>query len=83
LRLKACALFGGGLLILRELFDARLLLVGLRDVARDELTRLGGLRERLDVVAQAFLVGADLRDLAVYLDDAGCRRRVVSYIVRC
>src|SRR5918911_1009084 len=73
LRLEACAFVGGGLLLPGELFEARLLLVCLLDVAGDELARLGRLGERLDVLAQALLVGADLGDLAVDGRDARLR----------
>ena len=75
--LEAPALGGGRLLLARQLFDARLLLVGLRDVARDELAGLGGLGERLDVLTQALLVGADLCDLPVDGGDAGPKTLVV------
>ena len=55
----------GNLSLLGELFDARLLLVGFGDVARDELFGFGVSGERLDVLAQAFLIFADGRDLGV------------------
>jgi hypothetical protein len=65
LRLESCLLLFGRLLFAGELFEARLLPVGLLDVARDELARLGRLVERLDVLARTLLVGADLFRLAL------------------